>query len=135
RDGAEQAFGVASVVKWRVFIEMEGHQMTVEPGNDVQVAVEEWDIAPGHARARHRNPADKDPVADEAAGQHRNFGGDAAVPEIKQADNEVTDRDALQHSVETHVNDVESREIIDHHAKSKQDESADDGVPRKLGRR
>ena len=107
---AEQAFRVAHVVIGRIEIEVMREETAIDPGDEVLGHVHEGNVAAGHADAGDGNPAEEDPVADEASGESDPLGGGAVVPEIEEADDEVADADSLEHAVEAHVRQVEERE-------------------------
>src|SRR5881275_3012026 len=114
---------------------MVGKETAVDPGDEILGHVHEGDVAAWHADPGDRNPAEEDPVANEAAGEGDPFGGGALVPEIEETDDEVADADPLQHAVEAHVNEMEVGEAVDDDAEEDEDDGADDGVPGELSAR
>ena len=131
---AEQAFGIAHVVIGRVEVQVIREEMTVDPGDEVLCHVHEGNVAARHADARNGNPPEEDPIADERHSERYSFGGGALIPEIEQANDEITDGDALQHAVEAHVTEREEREVVDYDTENDQDCGALQSMLRELRR-
>ena len=66
--------------------------------------------------------------------KQRNLGPHAAIPKVKQAHDQVTDGDALQHTVKAQVVEMKMRKAVDKNTQQEQDRRASQRVPRQLSR-
>jgi len=78
----------------------------------------------GRAESGDRDVAHQDPVAGEKNDDGDDFAGGVAAPHIEESRTEITERDALQHSVDTERGEREVREAVDHQAECEKDEGA-----------
>src|SRR5581483_5976675 len=110
---AEQALRIA-----HAFVTTAREDMAVEPGHHVGVFVEQRDVAAGNAITGDGNVTHDDPVADESADEDHDFAGGAAIPQIKEAGDEIADGDALQHAVDAQVSPGEGGKAVDEEAEA-----------------
>src|SRR5580704_11122725 len=88
---------------------MAHQQFAVEPGCQVAIGIKQRDIADGNSESRNRHVAHQEPVTDQASG---GYGCESRTPagiQNQHRANHVTDGDALQHTIDAPMVQLESR--------------------------
>src|ERR1700722_3873000 len=104
---------------------MAHQQFAVEPGCQVSIGIKQGDIADGNSESWNRYVAHQEPVTDQAsAGDGRESSTLAGIQNQQRADH-VTNGDALEHTVDAPMVQLESRaETMEEKADCEQYESA-----------
>ena len=128
RKVAQQAFRVA-----RAFIQAAREDVAIDPGGEIQVVVEEREVANGETMSRYRYKAKEHPVADEQSGGETYHYGDLAGCKQDQHSQDVTDGKTLENSVDAQGGKVEIRKSVDDQAEEDEENEASKGVWEDVG--
>src|ERR1700723_3927310 len=88
---------------------MAHHQFAVEPGCQVAIGIKQGDIADGNSEPWNRHVAHQEPVTDQASGGDGRESRTPAGIQNQHRANHVADGDALEHTIDAPMVQLEPR--------------------------